>query len=1311
MTEPALLALLIGPSDPDCLRTETLVSMFRASAAQYPTQPALVFDGETLNYATLDHWSDHYAHHMQQRGATVGDAVLVYLPRGVELHVAVLAILKSGACYVPIDREMPHERVVQIAEEINARLVITDAVFAAPLMSLTVPDLRHQHEKVHLNSPDPDATAYVIYTSGSTGKPKGIPITHRMICHLVRAEQRVLQVRADDRVYQGFSVSFDMWCEEVWLSYLVGACLIVADTLDAKALDELPQFWNRHGVTVLHAVPSLLALLDGRETPKIRVVNTGGEACTPQVVERWWTPERLLINSYGPSETTVSASMGRLMPHQPITLGAPLAHYGLAVVDEQLNLLPYGVSGELIVSGMGVSDGYIGRPELTAEKFLVKPASLDALPGARIYRTGDRVQLTPDGALFFEGRMDDQVKLRGYRIELGEIETACVAWPEIRAAVALIVGAGPEAQLVLAVELASDFQEIPAEWKTRLSHHLPPYMVPVEALALEALPRLASGKINRKAVAALFQPVLITADHAEVYGEDEPVATRLMTALRAVFPGKNIDLAQDFFTDLGGHSLLAASLVSRLRARGYMQHAALRDVYLHRPLTALATQWEKANAPKPKIQPFAPVPRARLVGCTIAQTIALFFLYGLFSLQIFLPYLAYYYTQQEYESHLLGISVALLFFLLLPPCFTALSIAGKRVIGRFVPGDYPVWGFVYFRYWLMGRLLDLSPIQFFNDTPFYNWYVKRLGMKVGPYTHLGRITFGIPELITIGHHATLSTNVVLDNATIEKGWLKLRHITIGDYAYLGSSVVIAGDAQMGRYSELADLSCLGAGKVIPPAELWQGSPAVFSRHKRPEELISPFTPSRRRFTIFMLLYAGVMLAFPLVLLVPIIPTMVVLNILDSNAPDYDFTYLMISPLLASFYVGLFILITVGLTRLLIWRLPAGSYPLYSRVYLRKWLVDQLHSLSLFVVHPLFASQFARPYFRALGAKIGRGTEISTVSNATPHLLTIGANSFIADAVTLGEVDIRYQQIIIKPTVIGDRTFIGNSAIVPQGNAVPSDQLLGVLSLAPETAQYQPGVATYLGSPALGFPQREITPDVPLSLTFAPSAGRKIARGLIEFIRIILPTAVTICCSALFIAYAHDLLTKHTWWEFFLQLSFYYLTLVGLPAFGIVLLMKWILIGRYHAQSHPMWTLPVWLSEAVTSSYEGLAVPFLLTLLKGTLWLPLCLRLLGVRVGQRVILNSTDFTEFDCVSIGDDSVFNTDSGPQTHLFEDRIMKIGAVTIGARCSIGSRSIVLYDTRIGNDVTLDPLSLVMKGETLPPGSAWQGSPIQPS
>jgi non-ribosomal peptide synthetase-like protein len=1318
-------SLLKGIEQPEFIKDETIAQIYRNVTAQHKNKAALVFGNKKLSYADLDHWSDAIAAFIAAAGIGNGDTIGVWHQRGLELHAVILGIVKSGAAYVPLDRDMPEERLQTVMQEVGASACFSDAEPGLLCPVFKVPSFPDVDQSFLLpQGPAPDDRAYVLYTSGSTGKPKGIPISHRNICHLIRAEQSILKVTPEDRVYQGFSVSFDMWCEETWISLFAGATLWVADATTAKSIDEISEVLRQQQITVLHAVPSLLAVIDD-QIPTLRLINAGGEACTPAVLSRWSKPgKNVFYNSYGPTETTVTATIIALKPGEAITIGSPLPNYNLAVVDENFNLVPTGVQGELVISGPGVCNGYMNRPELTRDKFREKPETLAELPGNRIYLSGDAVIMQPDGKIDFHGRLDDQVKLRGYRIELGEIEVKLNELDGISAAaVALKKDAAGQDQLVGYINLKSGYTIDEHIVRTELAKVLPLYMVPLVIVVLPGMPRLPSGKIDRKSL-PVPDALLKIAEQQEVkLNLNDPLQDRVMAGLHHLFPGREISPDEDFFTDLGGHSLLAATFTSWLRKEANVPHASLKDIYTNRPIKNLMNVWLQAEKneeqnPSRHKEAFHPVPQLRYLLCGVAQAFSLLIIYSLFAIQIFVPYLGYYYVVAQSETgrgdRAIAIITALLLYCLVPPLLSLLGIVTKWVVlGKAKEGDYPLWGWYYFRYWLTITVLKLSPAQFLNGTPIYPLYLRLLGTRIKNDVQLSSITIGATDLLEIDSDASLSSGVVLDNVSVEYGLIRFRKIKIGAHAYIGSNAVISGGSNIEDWGELQDLSHLQSGQTIKAYEVWKGSPAEKIKVMQPAELHEPLTESYIKTKTFGFIFATLLVVFPVVVLLPLLPIIEILNYMDLKSPDYDFSYFIHVPLLTLLYVIIYGLETVALSRLLLWNMQPGTYSIYSRTYIRKWLSDQLISVALVVLHPLYATVFVSFFFRLLGAKIGKNTEISTASNVTHTMLEIGNESFIADAVSLGEEDIRAQRLILDRTVIGNSSFVGNSALIPQGYKLNDNMLIGVLSVPPtQEQQVDNPSGDWFGSPAIALPHRQDSGTYPASLTTKPSISRKIARGVIETIRIILPETVIICCSVLFIAYIHDLVKDRTVLQIIKQLPklpFYYLFYIGLPALFVPLLLKWTTVGIYKPMQRPMWTPRVWLTEAVTTTYEALAVPFILDFLRGTPFLPIVFRMFGTTIGKRVWLNTTDITEFDMVAIGDDTALNEDCGPQTHLFEDRVMKVGSVKIGKRCSIGSRSIILYSSEIGDDVKLDPLSLVMKGENLASGTEWTGSPIR--
>ena len=340
--------------------------------------------------------------------------------------------------------------------------------------------------------------------------------------------------------------------------------------------------------------------------------------------------------------------------------------------------------------------------------------------------------------------------------------------------------------------------------------------------------------------------------------------------------------------------------------------------------------------------------------------------------------------------------------------------------------------------------------------------------------------------------------------------------------------------------------------------------------------------------------------------------------------------------------------------------------------------------------------------------MGKETELSTALGVVPDMLTLGDGCFIADAVMLGDEHIDGGWMTVQPTVVSRRSFIGNGAYVPDGTTVPENVLIGVLSSVPRNASMQDG-DTWLGAPPLRLPAREQVAGFPEHLTFAPSPWRKAARGLVEAFRIAAPHALVIATGYAIVLDAMPLAEEGRWAAVALDLAVGGM-LFGMATFGFVALFKWLAVRRYGQRAAPMWTPFVWLSEAATNLYEGVAVPWFLRYLRGTPWLNDALKLLGADIGRGVFLDTTDMTEFDCVHIGAHSELNALCCPQTHLFEDRVMKIDHVRIGSRVTLGPRCTVLYGAQVGDGAQLGPLTLVMKGEQIPAGTLWHGLPAAP-
>jgi len=1348
--------VLRGLARPDFLRQEILADLFEATAARIPEKIALTSAAGALSYAQLNAKADLAAHHLIAAGVRPGSMVGLWLPRGMDLLVLQLAIAKTGAAWLPLDGETPPERVATCLEDAAAVALVSSADFFSKWQGHHCPAPIYTAAQLFAPLPAdtpllrregalPSHTAYVIYTSGSTGKPKGIAISQGSIAHFLRSENARLGVREDDVVYQGFSVAFDMSFEEIWISYLVGATLWLPPREITGDPEQLPRALAAQGVTVLHAVPTLLALF-AQEVPSLRLINLGGEMCPQALVDKWALPDsgRQIFNTYGPTEATVSASLAQLHAGQPVTIGQALPNYGLLVIQviepesivggqvPPLQILPQGEVGELCITGPGVAAGYLGRPELTAEKFLPNPWG-QGEHEARLYRTGDLARIDEQGQVHCLGRADDQIKIRGFRVELGEIEAALAEQAGVGTTAVLLRQDDGLDQLV-AFFVPAEPAPVISHLRQALADRLPPYMVPARFEALAAMPRLPSGKIDRKALKAL--PLAQAAPAAGSDSASSAGQTALLAALQKLFAGQSISWSQDFFSDLGGHSLLAARLASTLRQQPELALFTVRDIYALRQLGAIADKLDfmlksakngaKAAWAAPEFIVHSSWRRWR---CGAAQAAVIPFLVLLKMAQWLTPFFAYhYYTGEPGDSIPRAIAMALLAFVLASVAEFALALLLKRlVIGRIRPGVYPLWGWTYFRWWLGDRLLESLPLYMLSGSSLYPAWLRLLGAKIGAETVIGTATVRVPELLHIGAGSSLGNGVNLDNAKVMGGQLYLGRIHIGQDCGIASYVTLEGDTELGDGAHIDGQSALPMGTRVPAGRVWAGSPAqdvgAFDASSLPPR---PAVSSLRKATEAGFYIVGA-LSMALVFFMPVFPAFMLIDYFDSDA-------LSISQLLADngyhsawltfcartlkyFALGLpasflLIVLTVLLSAAIRWaflpRMQAGRWPVHSWRYLAKWLVNQIQESSLAVLYGIYATVYSSTWYRLLGAKVGRDAEISTALGVIPDMLTLGDETFIADAVMLGDEQIDGGWMSVAPTTIANRTFVGNGAYVPDGSQLPEQVLIGVLSAVPRDGQIASG-QTWVGSPALRLPAREGTQGYPEHLTFRPSWRRRLARGLVEAFRMAAPHALAIAAGYAIVLGAMPLAAQEHWAQVALVLALAGL-LFGLACFAFVALFKWVFIGRYRPHQIAMWTPFVWLSEATTNMYEGMSIPNFMRYLRGTPWLPLAFNLLGAKIASSAYMDTTDITEFDCVEIGAHSELNALCCPQTHLFEDRVMKVDSVRIGSRVTVGARSTILYGAHIADGVRLGPMTLVMKGEDLPAGTAWHGIPAAP-
>jgi non-ribosomal peptide synthetase-like protein len=635
----------------------------------------------------------------------------------------------------------------------------------------------------------------------------------------------------------------------------------------------------------------------------------------------------------------------------------------------------------------------------------------------------------------------------------------------------------------------------------------------------------------------------------------------------------------------------------------------------------------------------------------------------------------------------------------LPPAMLVVNLAAKwLLIGRYKPGRHRLWGWFYLRWWLAERIASLAPTGFLAGTPLLPAYLRLLGAGIGRDVHLGSDDIGAPDLISIGDETSIGDDATLNNVSVEEGWLKIGRIEVGRRCFVGARAVVGLDTKIEDGGRLEDLSLLPTGGRIPAGESWAGSPAIVVQafSLPPEEQAESLHHNA-------LLHALGVLLLPCTYLLALLPGMLAMVELGGRVGWQR--SLLAAPLVAVSFIVLLCIEIAVLKWVLLGRVKAGRYAIRSGFYLRKWFVDQLMGLSLDVMGPLYATLYLAPWYRLLGARLGKNAELSTACSASPDLLDVGDESFIADYVCLGPARVEQGHVQIAPTRIGRRAFIGNSALVPGGADVGESVLVGVLSTTPGDSVAPD--TSWLGSPAVFLPQRTVNDAFPEHTTFKPTRTLYFQRYAIEFFRITLPATMFVILTATMLHVVIHLRGAGLSIAGIVALFPLLYAGFGLLAAGFVIAAKWLLMGRYLPGEKPLWSPFVWRTELLTALHENVADGFLVDMLCGTPWVCWFFRLLGARIGRRVFLDTTCLTEFDLIRIGDDAAINAASTLQTHLFEDRVMKMSTIDIGPRCTVGTASVVLYDSAMSADSRLGDLSLLMKGETLPAGTQWQGSP----
>jgi amino acid adenylation domain-containing protein/non-ribosomal peptide synthase protein (TIGR01720 family) len=591
LTEPERRQLLVEWNDTQTQypQDKCIHQLFEEQVERSPDAVAVVFEDQQLTYQELNARANQLAHYLKTLGVKPEVLVGICVERSLDTIVGILGILKAGGAYVPLDPAYPQERLAFMLEDSAVSVLLTQSYLNEQLpthlaqfvyLDKDWEDISQQREDNPILAVTAKSLAYVIYTSGSTGKPKGVLLEHQGLCNLGIAQQLLFGVNSDSRVLQFASLSFDASVWEIFMALTAGATLVLAPQDALMPGLPLLKLLQQQSITIVTLPPSALAVLPVERLPILQTIAVAGEACSADLV-MCWAAERQFFNAYGPTESTVCATVSPCINGtEKLSIGRPIANTQIYILDRCRQPVPVGVAGELHISGDGLARGYLNRPELTAEKFIPNPFSDE--PGSHLYKTGDLVRYLPDGNIEFIGRIDHQVKIRGFRIELGEVEAALSQHSDVQQVVVIVREDVPGDKRLIAYCVTQPVTVSARELREFVQQQLPTHMVPSSFVLLDALPLTPNGKIDRHAL-----PLLSFSSESQqsFVKAQTPIEKILAQIWSDVLRLEKVGIHDNFF-ELGGDSILSIQIVACCNQAGLK--LTPKDLFQHQTIAELA---------------------------------------------------------------------------------------------------------------------------------------------------------------------------------------------------------------------------------------------------------------------------------------------------------------------------------------------------------------------------------------------------------------------------------------------------------------------------------------------------------------------------------------------------------------------------------------------------------------------------------------------------------------------------------------------------------------------------------------------------
>jgi non-ribosomal peptide synthetase-like protein len=1296
---------------------ERLDQMFAQLAETFGAAAAVISEGRTWTYRELDRRANQLARLLAERGVRPGDRVALLLDRSAETYIALLAVIKAGAAFVPLATAFPEERMTLIIEDASVGMVVTIAAYADRVAQLPVPhvliDVAAEELSARSDAPLHDKGApapaddicYILYTSGTTGRPKGVAIRHQSFVNFIRVAAASYGYRPGDRVYQGMTIAFDFSAEEIWVPFATGATVVPAPGQMPLVGEELADFLRHHDITCMACSPTLLSSMTS-DVPSLRTLLVGGEACPHNLVVRWSKPGRQILNTYGPTEATVTATMGALTPDSPVTIGAPLPTYSIAILDPSLpKLAEPGELGEIGIAGIGLAIGYLNRPDLTEQKFIPDFLGLPNNPSRRIYRTGDLGRINDNGEIEYNGRIDTQVKIRGYRIELGEIEAVLLDQPDIAQAAVTTWEIEPgRVELVAYYAPKAGLPPLSrADIAQTMKRRLPDYMVPSYLEELPAIPMTVSNKVDLR---QLPKPtsVRLSAERAMVApGNDDECF--LADALAAVLKFDEVSVEDNFFDDLGANSLLMAHFCARVRTRKEWATTSMRDIYLYPTVARLAKHLRiPEETTMATIEPSLTHRASNLAYWTCGMAQLLFYgLYSYFGLWAFNQGLNWVYDELDEPISLYMRCAALsgaVFF-----GMTGFAVIAKwLLVGRWKAEAFPIWGLRYYRFWVVKTLIRTAPVVLFRGSPLYMIYLELLGMRLGRNTVIESRSVPVcTDLISIGNNSILRKETMILGYRAQSGYIHIGPLTIGNNAFVGVGSTLDIDTKIGDGAQLGHASSLHRGQSIPDGEHWHGSPAVPTTADYCK-VQNVGLSKLRRFLFEAVQLIGL---FTIVTPLPLLFHAYWQNVSDDYQETIGIVAIGTTVMLFG-YIAVSLVAATVLPRLIsLFLKPGRTYKLYGFHY---WLQNVVEmSSNSRVLNVIFGDSSAIVhYIRGISWKLN--TVVQTGSNfgsnqqhENPLLCEIGSLTMVSDGLFMINMHKSATAFRLEHTKVGERNYFGNNIYYPPDGRTGQNCLLGTKVMVPVDGSLRENVGL-LGSPPFEIP-RMVNRDKQL---IAGVSEQERHRSVKQKNRHNLVTAllfVAVQWMMLFVTIAiwDRALNYYTdWAEVALFVAVLLTSAITIP-FYILVERASLGFAKLQPQITTIYDVKFWRHER----HWKLSDSPIVRLFAGTPFRPMMLRLLGVKIGKRVYDGGSNLTERSLVEIGDDATLNEGCVIQAHSLEEGAFKSDFIRIGKGCTLGPAAFVHYGVVMGEGSVADMDSFVMKGEVLEPNSIWRGNP----